>query len=261
MIGNAILPSYITKYSLFHISLSVISSLSAVAIALYLNSQGCYDHHGCVFSSSSEEWARFGSYIGGVLGPFYAFLAFGAVLFTVHLQSRQIADFNNRAAIDELQRLVASTSSMVDESLSSHREHNIEPFPVKNFAKLIPYAMSVAESTSTLGASMDDEGRELRKRTMQQFDDLFAADLSILSGELNRLSVCLKAYIEAGGSAMVERIYVYRYRYYLVWLFGLGYQDKDDSAYSYFKVEALIAADAAKEQAKAKAEIKNTDAA
>lgn len=242
----------IYKISIFVLSLIVI--LSIVPVILYLNNSSCFIDLGCSFASSSEEWARFGSYVGGVLGPFYAFCAFVAVLFTLYLQSRQIADFNNRASIDEIQRLVASTSSIVDESLSSHREHDIEAFPVKTFDKLIAYAVAMENSTSSFLANSDVEDHaQLRKKTLDQFDDLFGADLTLLSGELNRLANCLIAYCEAGGSAVVEKIYVYRYRYYAVWLFEIGHIDKADLAYSYFKVESLLVAEAA--EAKAKTEV------
>ena len=38
-------------------------------------------------SNDSEVWAQFGDFIGGILNPFLAFLAFIALLFTIKLQS------------------------------------------------------------------------------------------------------------------------------------------------------------------------------
>lgn len=43
-------------------------------------------HFGPAFSTSSREWANFGTYLGGVAGPLLSFLALLAVAWTVRLQ-------------------------------------------------------------------------------------------------------------------------------------------------------------------------------
>ena len=51
---------------------------------------------GMDLSSDKNDWAVFGTYLGGVLGPAYTLLAFAAFLFTIHQQRRQ-------AMLEELQ--------------------------------------------------------------------------------------------------------------------------------------------------------------
>jgi len=59
--------------------------LAAIATFLVVGTY-FYKFHGPL-SASPQDWASFGGYIGGVLGPFYAFLAFIGLLETLR-QSR-----------------------------------------------------------------------------------------------------------------------------------------------------------------------------
>jgi hypothetical protein len=42
------------------------------------------------FSDDPERWGAFGDYVGGILNPIFAFLAFVALLLTIILQSREL---------------------------------------------------------------------------------------------------------------------------------------------------------------------------
>ena len=52
-------------------------------------------------ANDSETWSNFGGYLGGVLGPLFALLAFLGVLVTVHLQRIQVAHAKSQPHIDE----------------------------------------------------------------------------------------------------------------------------------------------------------------
>lgn len=82
-------------------------------------------------SSDGKDWADFGSYIGGVLGPVFAFLAFIGILYALDLQQDQIKLqqdqmklMKSHLSLEELQRLMASASKNIDALLNSTLSHS-----------------------------------------------------------------------------------------------------------------------------------------
>ncbi|EJL6321731.1 hypothetical protein NMR54_003169 [Vibrio cholerae] len=61
------------------------------------------------FSSSQADWASFGSYIGGTLGAVFAFLSFLGLLYTIHIQRRELD-----VAIDALQKSASAQESQAE---------------------------------------------------------------------------------------------------------------------------------------------------
>ncbi|MFA6053723.1 MAG: hypothetical protein WC762_14165 [Methylobacter sp.] len=77
-------------------------------IALWMFWNNVYAYEGHVrdgFSIKPEDWGIFGSYVGGVLSPFFSFLALLALLWTINLQSRALKISNDALTVskDELQ--------------------------------------------------------------------------------------------------------------------------------------------------------------
>ncbi|EIL88254.1 hypothetical protein UU9_13231 [Rhodanobacter fulvus Jip2] len=65
----------------------IIAATLAVALACCVVALYLYQFHGDL-ADSSQDWANFGDYLGGTLGPLFAFLAFALGLHTIN-QSRQ----------------------------------------------------------------------------------------------------------------------------------------------------------------------------
>jgi hypothetical protein len=65
---------------------------------------------GWQLSSNTEQWARFGAYIGGAFGM----LAFIGVLITVDIQSRQLDLQRHQVTLDELMRFSRDLASAID---------------------------------------------------------------------------------------------------------------------------------------------------
>lgn len=57
-----------------------------IVLAGTIAAYSLFGHFGPAFSQSSLEWANFGTYLGGVAGPFLSFLALMAVVWTLRLQ-------------------------------------------------------------------------------------------------------------------------------------------------------------------------------
>jgi len=90
-------------------------TLSVLSVLLLLFVGGLYDCHfgpqsAWHLSRETEDWARFGEYIGGVFGM----LAFIGVLVTLNLRREQLDDLRGQFPLSELQRLLASASQSID---------------------------------------------------------------------------------------------------------------------------------------------------
>ena len=67
------------------IVLVIIATVSLiVAVALYFWTF----HNG--LTQDNSEWAEFGDYFGGVLGPIFALLSFVAIIYTINLQRKDL---------------------------------------------------------------------------------------------------------------------------------------------------------------------------
>ena len=68
-------------------------------------------------SADHSRWAHFGDFLGGTLGPIFSFLGLGALLLTLHLQSRELSHsvlaMNEQAASLKLQNFESTFFEMV----------------------------------------------------------------------------------------------------------------------------------------------------
>jgi hypothetical protein len=85
--------------------------LAVVGILVYVAKFAPADHWR--LSQDTEDWARFGEYVGGIVGVF----AFLGVLITIDLQRRQLKQLTEQATVDELHRLCRELSTNIDKIL------------------------------------------------------------------------------------------------------------------------------------------------
>ncbi|HAS6385909.1 TPA: hypothetical protein RZA60_003314 [Vibrio vulnificus] len=80
------------------------------------------------FSSSQTDWASFGSYIGGTLGAVFAFLSFLGLLYTIHIQRREldvaIDALQKSASAQELQAEITEVQKFENTFYSLLEQHN-----------------------------------------------------------------------------------------------------------------------------------------
>jgi predicted hydrolase (HD superfamily) len=100
---------------------------------------------GWQLSSNTEQWARFGAYIGGAFGM----LAFIGVLITVDIQSRQLDLQRHQVTLDELLRFSRDLASAIDETLKQPVERGNAETAAQ---KLDLLATSLAEYTRLSGS-------------------------------------------------------------------------------------------------------------
>lgn len=166
----------------------------------------------CIFlklpiSTSQGDWGTFGDYVGGVLNPIYAFLAFAGVIYTVLLQKDQIELMKTQQKLSELQQLILGVSSAIDKVLfgQKHKYNDLET-PVFNLLRTISNdSISLkAEPTCPIKYVYHDK----RERIL----NLIEYDLVYIQEQLAHLTWCIEAYKGSRGSDEIEEFYVGKYR-------------------------------------------------
>lgn len=171
-------------------------------------------------SSSQEIWAHFGTFYSGLLGPFLAFLAFLGILFTVILQIKQLELSKQQAEIQEMQQVLASISSQIDQML------NVIPtyHAVKDRVRKDVAPMTVLGHISAFGTALlnptEDTDLELGFNAviLKDLQDDISTSVRAITLELHNLGWALEAYTKAGGSKTITQFYEFRYGVLVVYL-------------------------------------------
>jgi hypothetical protein len=204
-----------------------------------------------VLSPSKGEWGTFGDYFGGLLNPFFSYLAFLGVLFTVILQARQLDTMRQSASHEEMQRMQTSIAERIDSMLSAA----FEPYP--NYVGVGPTKPpTIYDGIAALGtyALRPIPGRDQQEsigiaiaHAHEQINHLAVQTFPLVL-QLESLSWVLVRYKKAEGDATVREYYEYRYAAVLVWLDALGLLKNCKAIHEFFKPKeqyALLTADRA----------------
>jgi hypothetical protein len=177
-------------------------------------------------SPSKSEWGTFGDFVGGTLNPYFSFLAFIGVVFTVILQSKQLDTMKAQTALEEMQRVQSSIARRIDGLLAAPMNLNPE-----KFRTLAENPQSVFDLIAALGTLQLKEPKKDEVDWMKwAWDAEAAAGLKAvlesqtvaLRLEFDALGWMLCKYEASGGTEVVMEYYRYRYLAILVWLDSLG---------------------------------------
>lgn len=177
-------------------------------------------------SSKPDDWGVFGDYVGGVLNPFFSFLAFIGVIITVILQAKQLDIARQQANVEEIQRVLSTLSSRIDSLLSA-----VPSSTTRAIQDLSAPPQSVFELVSALGTlhlnrppkeDLDWLRLHAMETRLQELETAISGQLTVLCIELEALAWTLGRYAKDGGSPTVIEFYKYRYRAVLVWLDAMG---------------------------------------
>lgn len=191
------------------------------------------------FSEKPDDWGVFGDYVGGVLNPFFSFLAFIGVIITVILQARQLDIARQQANFEEIQRVLSSLSSRVDSLLSATLAST-----TRGVQDLSSPPQSLFELVSALGSmhlnrlpkeDLDWLRLHAIETRLQELEKAISGQLTVLCIELEALAWTLGRYAMDGGSTTVIEFYKYRYRAVLVWLDAMGRLDAHGQVQSVFE--------------------------
>jgi uncharacterized membrane protein len=185
-------------------------------------------------SRSDGAWSNFGSYLGGVLSPAFAFLAFIAVLVTVWLQAKQLEHAKQQSHLEELQRVVAVVSKTIDDLLAQPAGPSSNR-PVATLAELTVYDVLSAAGTRALNTTTDWITRANNSALIQFSKDTLLLQAGTLLIELEQLVWCLQEYEKEGGSSTVADFYKRRYDAIVCWLDLLERLNSSGRVHDYFK--------------------------
>lgn len=186
-------------------------------------------------SDSQSDWADFGSFAGGVVGPIYSFLAFLGLAFTIALQTNQISEFRKSAHLQELQRLLEKVSEEIVVKLNS--------YPIVMPSSIIP---SVGKLTlevflrahgHTSVHSLKWPGSISEPRLKRIKDDLefLGADFSSLGVLVDHLSWAGLLFMKDGGSDVLRQYYLKKHNSMVCGLHALGFIPEGSSTLSFFE--------------------------
>lgn len=173
-------------------------------------------------SPGDGAWANFGSYIGGVLGPLFSFLAFAGVLLTVWLQAIQLDRAKSQANIDEFQRVLANVSLQLD-GLLAHRLE-VPPIHPRLIGKpeTVFYYISAAGSAAIAPPAnyiVDAQNNDLIDKIKTSIWSIAA----VIGIELQQLAWCIEEHKRIGGAESVAEFYKNRYQAIVGWLDALAF--------------------------------------
>lgn len=189
---------------------------------------------GYALSNEYSAWADFGSYVGGLLGVWFAFLAFGGVLLAVWLQTQHLEHARAQAHLDELQRVIFNVASNIDSVL------NATPTTVSEHENYMGENLTVFNVISGGGtaalATPDKHGSEASRQRLLAFSkDAISLHVGVLGTELDQLVWCLQQYETESGSPVVAQFYMRRYRAIVCWLDAMGFFSDLERIQQYFK--------------------------
>ncbi|WP_341911678.1 hypothetical protein [Polaromonas sp. YR568] len=191
------------------------------------------------FSADQETWAHFGTFYGGLMGPFVGLLAFVGIFITILLQMKQLEIAKQQAEVQEMQRAMASISAQLDQMLSTVPTY----YAAKERVRDDVAPLTLFNHIAALGNeyAKTDENREHR-RVFEGLNEVMQdihLSVNAVGLELHSLSWALEKYQEAGGSASMVEFYQLRYGALIGYLEAMGRLDKGSFVRKVFDVEML----------------------
>lgn len=213
----------------------VAASWSVLGLYFYKFAPG----HWFELSPDDVRWANFGTFYGGLLGPFISFLAFLGVIFTVVLQARQLDIARAQANFEEIQRTLSSLAVRIDGILAQSPMTKATAFQSLTVAPRSLFELISALGTMQLnkpaGSDVDWVRWVTTEDQMTRLRQVAASELAALGLEFETLAWCLNRYQERGGSADVIEFYQYRYRAVLCWMDSVGLLESHGQIQEFFR--------------------------
>lgn len=207
------------------------AALALVAIGAYFSVFG--PKSGYALSSSDSVWSNFGSYVGGVLGPIFSFLAFGGVLLTVWLQAKQLEASHAQANFEEIQRVLSNVSARIDGVFAQPPNQHIDHHRLRN-APITIFTVVAAAGSAALSKPADFIVQESNEQLIAAANVAISTEATAIGLELEQLAWCLQEYERQGGSATVIEFYKRRYNAIICWLDAIGKLDSHNRVQAYF---------------------------
>ncbi len=189
---------------------------------------------GYTLAASDAAWSNFGSYVGGVLGPIFSFLAFVGVLLTVYLQAMQLDSVRSQGNHEEIQRVASTISSRIDSLLAQAPNKNIDDYRLRD-APITIFTLISGAGSVALASSSDYIVQASRDKLIANSKAAIETEVGTIALELDQLVWCLEQYEKQSGSTTVVEFYKRRYNAVVCWLDAIGELDSDHRVQGYFQ--------------------------
>jgi hypothetical protein len=163
---------------------------------------------GWQLSPDTEQWTRFGEYIGGAFGM----LALIGVLITVDIQRRQLDLQRHQVTLDELMRFSRDLASVIDEILKQPAETvaiTQQQLSARNKPQVVAGVLELVdlEVSSTTVQAMPPlaEAKKAYRKSLGRNAEAAAQKLDLLAAGLAEFT-------RLGGSQTIVALYRDRYR-------------------------------------------------
>jgi len=185
-------------------------------------------------SSEPADWGTFGDFAGGVLNPIYAFLAFLGVVYTVHLQKKQIGMMEDQQKLDELQNLIKGQASTIDEALYGRR-FRIKQTDPDDATDIFNILRSI--STVALMAEIKPDGPDAMVYQDERATVLgkISYELTFIEEQICFLVWCLQTYESNKGNKDIVEFYATKYRHTVFMLSQIKHLKTSNMLESFFK--------------------------
>lgn len=224
-------------------SLKLAALLLAAGLLFAMAAVGAYfvvfgPKSGYSLSQNDAAWSNFGSYVGGVIGPAFSFLAFVGVLITVWLQAKQLDTSRVQANLEEIQRALANISVRIDTLLAQTPTHQINHHRLRG-APVSIFTVISGAGTAALSSSSDYIVQASNEELIAIAREAVAAETAAIGLELEQLAWCLQEYQANDGSLTVVEFYKRRYGAIICWLDAIGKLNSHHRVQNYFKPKEL----------------------
>ncbi len=173
-------------------------------------------------ATETEEWARFGEYIGGFFGVF----AFVGVLITVEIQRQQLSQLKAQATIDELHRICRDLASSIDDALDGPLIADTSSTSAVNYS-VMPTTMRGVLELAAVASESDDIDQLLMPTILaNQYGPLIKNNAAIVGPELDQLAESLEDALVRGGSGVIFKYYRAKYRQIVLRMKVMAYEPK-----------------------------------
>jgi len=195
--------------------LILLSLAAAAAIGLYAYTFGA--NTGWLPSTHTEDWARFGQFVGGVFGM----LALLGVLVTVQVQRRTLAWHRNQSTLDELLREARDLTATIEAMLIS---------PIEKVAITAQQLSALGKPSTVAGVlelvdarAASEVGRPMPPlaETKSAYRKSIVGSIAGLSQKFDLLAAVLSEFVSRGGDSIFLLFYRDRFRPTVQRLVGL----------------------------------------
>lgn len=204
---------------------------------------------GYMFELSSEQqnWNNFGTFVGGIAGPCFGFMAFYAAVQTILMQGRQIDQQDRQIAFaqsqanlarqqamsDDLQRLLTPLADRVDRHLAQvtgpyyGKKQSVRDWIVE-LTRMQQAGTDVGPQHNAIVKLLAAAGQNAE--VSQRIEALMPEHLDPLLTELEAMGWCLSHHHKIGGhSTDLQEYYRYRYASVVEHLSVLGLFSEDST--------------------------------